>query len=165
MSITPKKQPIEPTKQASLIPTDMSWDNFEKMFDNFRSHWPFHAMVEKPFKTTELNLNPNVDVTEDDIGYQVTAELPGLETKDINLNISDNVLTISGEKKIEKEDDKKGEYHLMERQYGYFKRSFSLPPTVDQDNIKAEFKKGILHLTLPKSEKSIKNQRKIDIEG
>jgi HSP20 family protein len=73
------------------------------------------------------------------------------------------VLTLSGEKKTEKDEDKEGNYHLMERSYGYFKRSFALPPSVEEDKIKADFKKGVLSVVMPKSEKAQQLQRKISI--
>ena len=94
----------------------------------------------------------------------MSAELPGLELDDINLDLSDGVLTLSGEKKTEKEEDKDDNYHMMERSYGFFKRSFSLPPSIEEDKIQAKFNKGVLNVTLPKSEKAQKLQRKISIK-
>jgi HSP20 family protein len=94
----------------------------------------------------------------------VTAELPGLVLDNINLEISDGILTLSGEKKTEKEAGEDSNYHMMERSYGFFKRSFSLPPSVEEDKIKAEFKKGVLHVSMPKSDKAQQKQRKISIK-
>ena len=163
MSNMQNKEQVTPSKQTGLFSIDMSWDHMDKMFHNMKSHWPFHVADENPFKSSDLKLNPNVDIKEDKSTYEISAELPGLEVKDINLDIADRVLTISGEKKTEKKQDINESYHMMERRYGYFKRSFNLPASIEQDKIKAEFKKGILHITLPKSENAQETQRKIKI--
>jgi len=96
---------------------------------------------------------PAVNIYEDENQIEVTAELPGLEEKDINVNIENNVLTIKGEKKIEREE-KKGSYHLVETSYGSFSRSFTLPGTVDQEKIEANYQNGVLKIGLPKKEET-----------
>lgn len=164
MSKIQSNEPLTPkTKQSGLLPIDMSWDHMDKMFHNMRSHWPFHMSDENQFNSSDLILNPNVDIKEAKNAYEISAELPGLEVDDINLDITNTVLTISGEKKTEKNNDKEENFHVMERRYGYFKRSFTLPESIEKDHIKAEFKKGILHITLPKSESARESQRKIKI--
>lgn len=92
-----------------------------------------------------------VNVAETDDAYEIEAELPGLSEKDIELKVADGVLTISGERKEEKEEKKK-DYHLRERSYGSFQRSFALPQNVVEDKIDAKFSKGVLTIRLPKSE-------------
>ncbi|WJG08606.1 Hsp20/alpha crystallin family protein [Aliiglaciecola sp. LCG003] len=159
------KQQSKPSKHSGLIPIDMSWGQMDKMFDSLRNHWPFHFTDEAPFKLNGQLLSPDVDVSEDKKSYKISADLPGLDSKDISLDISDNVLTISGERKTESERDDENNYHIMERSHGYFKRSFSLPVAVEQDKIKADFKNGVLHVTLPKSEKAQQSQRKIPISS
>lgn len=163
MSNIQSKDQASPSKQTGLFPIDMSWDHMDKIFNSMKSHWPFHMADENLFKTNDLNLSPSVDIKEDKKSYEISAELPGLEVKDISLDISDNVLTISGEKKTEKKDNIDESYHVTERRYGYFKRCFALPSSVEQDKIKADFKKGILHISLPKSEHAQEAQRKIKI--
>ncbi|HCJ78070.1 MAG TPA: heat-shock protein, partial [Gammaproteobacteria bacterium] len=90
---------------------------------------------------------PAVDIEEDDKSYMVRAELPGVHKDDVHVTIENNVLTIKGEKKVEIEDTKR---HRMERSYGSFVRSFTLPQTVKTTNIKAEFVDGVLSLTITK---------------
>ena len=107
-------------------------------------------------------LTPRVDVSETDQAIEVTAELPGMEEKDVELVVQDDVLTIRGEKKIEKEEKKK-DYHMVERQYGSFQRSFTLPDIVDREKIAAKFDKGVLNVTLPKTAKAKEKTRKIQI--
>jgi HSP20 family protein len=136
----------------------------DDFFDKFTQNWPFSRPSLGSIQSTEFTLNPKVDITEDDKSYKMSAELPGMDLENINLDLSDGILTLSGEKKTEKEEDKEGNYHLMERSYGFFKRSFSLPPSVEEDKIKADFKKGVLTVSMPKSEKAQKLQRKISIK-
>ncbi|MGQ0676301.1 MAG: Hsp20/alpha crystallin family protein, partial [Rhodospirillales bacterium] len=97
-----------------------------------------------------------------DQAIEVTAELPGMEEKDVELVVQDDVLTIRGEKKFEKEEKNK-DYHMVERQYGSFQRSFTLPDIVDREKIAAKFDKGVLNVTLPKSAKAKERTRKIQI--
>jgi HSP20 family protein len=96
---------------------------------------------------------PVVDVHESNDEIMLQAELPGLSSDDVELNIENGVLTISGEKKQEREEGEEGtEYHLVERRYGRFERRFSLPRSVDPEKVKAEFKDGVLAIRLPKVE-------------
>jgi len=94
---------------------------------------------------------PAVDVKEDDKAFYVTADLPGLKKEDINISLEGNRLTISGEREFSREE-KKENYHFMERGYGKFTRSFTVPSTVDADKIKASYKDGVLTIELPKKE-------------
>ncbi len=95
---------------------------------------------------------PSVDVSETDGEYQIKAEIPDVKKEDVKVTLEDGVLTIQGERKFEKEEKGK-KYHRVERSYGSFVRSFTLPDLVDEANVKAEFKDGVLNLKLPKSEK------------
>ena len=97
---------------------------------------------------------PRVDIVEKDSGYSISADLPGLDKKDIKVSVENGVLTISGEKEATKNDEKKNRYHYLERSYGSFKRSFALPENVDQEHIEANFKNGVLQLALKKNEKA-----------
>lgn len=92
-----------------------------------------------------------VDIREEDDAFYVDAEVPGLSAEDIKVDIEKNVLTLSGERKLEKEETKEN-FRRVERQYGHFTRSFSLPETVDSENISADLKNGVLELRLPKKE-------------
>jgi HSP20 family protein len=92
-----------------------------------------------------------VDIREEDDAFYVDAEVPGLAAEDVKVDIEKNVLTLSGERKVEKEEVD-GTYRRVERQYGSFTRSFTLPETVDTENITADLKEGVLALRLPKKD-------------
>jgi len=94
---------------------------------------------------------PAVDVKETAEAVVVKAEVPGMDAKEINISVTGNVLTIKGEKKSEREE-KEENYHLVERSYGSFSRSLTLPAAVDLDNIEAKYDKGVLTVTCPKKE-------------
>jgi HSP20 family protein len=95
------------------------------------------------------NWAPTVDVVEGDNTITIKAELPGVETKDVAITVENNVLTLKGERRFE-DEVKKEHFHRLERAYGTFARGFTLPGNVDAENIKAEFKNGLLIVTLPK---------------
>jgi HSP20 family protein len=106
---------------------------------------------------------PVVDVVEKEKEFQITAELPGLSEKDVEVVVADEILTIKGEKKEEKEEKAKN-YYLSERRYGAFQRSFQIPTGVDADKIEAGFQNGVLTLTLPKTPEAQKSEKKIAIK-
>jgi HSP20 family protein len=120
-------------------------DEVNKLFDDFFGNRP--ARIE----WTEGVWNPSVDVTEDKDSLVVKAEMPGMSKDDVKVSVQDNVLTLKGEKKQEKEEKDKN-YHRVERSYGSFCRSFQLPTSVKADKIKAGYKDGVLSITLPKTE-------------
>ncbi|WP_447985953.1 Hsp20/alpha crystallin family protein [Nitrospira sp. Nam74] len=96
---------------------------------------------------------PTVDIEEGEQEYLITAELPGIKKEDVKITLQDGVLTLHGERKQEKVEQGK-RLHRVERSYGAFVRSFALPDVVDEGNVSAEFKDGVLHVRLPKSEKA-----------
>jgi len=106
---------------------------------------------------------PSLDVAETKNEIVVKAEVAGMDPKDIDISLSDGVLTIKGEKKQEKEE-KEADYHLVERSYGSFTRLVQLPQEVQRDKISASYKNGILKITLPKSEEAKKKEVKIKVE-
>jgi HSP20 family protein len=105
---------------------------------------------------------PRIDVSETDSELKIEAELPGVEEKDLEIVLSDDRLTIKGEKKQEKEEKKK-DYHLVERSYGSFARSVGLPFAADPDRIRASFSKGVLTVTVPKPAEVKAKEKKIPI--
>lgn len=115
----------------------------DRLFDDFTRGFPTLA------DTGPAKLMPSVDVTETDKEIEITAELPGLEEKDVQINLSDNLLTIRGEKKAEKEQKDKN-YRIVERSYGSFERTLELPEGINAEAIKANISKGVLKVTLPK---------------
>lgn len=106
---------------------------------------------------------PNIDVAETGKEIRVTAELPGLEEKDLEVSVLDDALTIKGEKREEHEEDK-GDVYRSECQYGRFERTIPLPAPVDVDNVRALFKKGLLKITLPKTKEAQSNRRVISVQ-
>lgn len=107
---------------------------------------------------------PAVDIVEKNNTYEVTAELPGMDEKDIEVKLVNGGLTIKGEKQEEKEEKKK-DYYLHERHFGSFERCFRVPESVDPNKIKASFKKGVLTVTLPKKPEVIKPEKKIEVKA
>lgn len=116
-----------------------------------------------PSPTAAASMPVRVDVKEDDKAYHVTADLPGLNEKDVDVTFDDGLLTIRGEKKIER-DEKKDTWHVVERSYGSFARQVSLPANIDQDKIEAAFDKGVLKITLPKQPAEQAAAKKITIK-
>jgi HSP20 family protein len=114
----------------------------DRLFDDFTRGFP-------AFGGNGSNLVPSMDVTETDKEIEIAAELPGLEEKDVQINVADNLLTIRGEKKAEKEQKDKN-YRLVERSYGSFERTLELPDGVNADAIKASIANGVLKVTVPK---------------
>lgn len=119
----------------------------------------------KPFWRGELTFGkaPAVDIAERDKEYEITAELPGMEEKDIDVKYADGVLTIKGEKKEEGEERRK-DYYLSERRFGSFQRSFQVPNGIEADKIDASFKNGVLTVVLPKSADAQTREKKIEIK-
>jgi HSP20 family protein len=111
---------------------------------------------------------PAIDFEETDEEFVLTAELPGMQEKDVTVEIEQNLLTIKGEKRTEREEkqkgkEKNGRYHVVERSYGFFQRAFTLPPAVDQGKIQADFANGVLTVRLPKRQESA--ARRITVGG
>lgn len=131
-------------------------DIFGKRFSDIMDEFFSDAVA-----TRRNSFAPSIDISETEKQYVIDVEVPGMNKKDINLNVENNTLTISGERKFEKEEDNK-QYHRVETHYGSFSRSFALPENADFDSIKASYANGILTVTVNKNEKSLKKQ--IDIE-
>ena len=146
-------------KRTELEPrTSDVWglqSDINRLFDAFMS----------PLDTTETRavMSPKLDVAELKDKYEIKAELPGMDEKDIELSLDDGLLTISGEKKAETEEKDKG-YYLKECSYGTFSRSIRLPDNIADDKIEAKFKKGVLTIDLPKKEVIPPKSRKIAIK-
>jgi HSP20 family protein len=143
----------------------------DRLFENFgRDLWrsPFSRSIFdiEPYWQRELTMpaSPAVDIVEKDNAYEVTAELPGMDEKNIEVKLENGGLRIKGEKQEQKEEKKK-DYYLQERQYGSFERYFSVPEGVDTDKIEANFKKGILTVTLPKKAVAQKPAKKINVKA
>lgn len=168
-----KKTEQKPGRSSEL----QEWRPFEsvrreidRLFDDFgQGIWPspFRRSLDfEPLWSRKLTWGaaPAVDVVESDKAYEVTAELPGMDEKNIEVKVANGGLTIKGEKKEEKEEKKK-DYYLSERSYGSFERYFRLPEGVEADKTEASFKKGVLTVTLPKKPEIQKPEKKIDVKA
>jgi HSP20 family protein len=107
---------------------------------------------------------PPVDIYEDEHGIQLKLEVPGIEQKDLEVKVENNVLTVSGERKFEK-DEKEENYRRVERRYGSFTRSFTLPPTVNTEDVSADYNNGVLKVKLGKRIEAKPKQIKVNIGG
>jgi HSP20 family protein len=140
----------------------------DRLFEDFERGWPWrHSMFSvEPFWRQEATRSaaPAVDVAETDKVYELTAELPGLTEKDIEVKLINDELTVRGEKQEEKEEKEK-DYYISERRYGKFERSFRLPEGVDSDKIEASFQNGVLKVTLPKTLEAKKVEKKINVRA
>jgi HSP20 family protein len=141
-------------------------EEFERRFEDFfRRPFPFFG---PPWwlrlKTPEMEeIAPSVDMFRDGDDVVVHVELPGLKKEDIEVNLSENTLTITGEKKKEKKIEKK-DYYRMESSFGSFARSISLPPDVQTDKARAQFRDGVLEIRLPRTEEARRKAKKVTIE-
>ena len=142
----------------AIAPYRSTTDPFRPLFDDLLGSWTGGHLG-------NMLRAPHADVTESETEIRVMVELPGMRPEDVQVDLENNVLTISGEKKEERtEGDEKNEtWHLSERRYGRFSRSFVLPRDVEQEQIRASFDNGVLSLTIPKSEKA--RRRRIEIQG
>jgi HSP20 family protein len=177
MAETATKLPVKTEETAAERSAAIGdWRPFEglrqeinRLFDDLGADiWrsPFRRSLFdiEPFWRRELSWSafPAVDIVDKEKVYEITAELPGMDDKNIEITLSNGVLTINGEKTEEKEEKKK-DYYRSERHYGSFRRSFQLPAGVDAEKIEASFKKGVLTLTLPKAAEAQKPDKKIPI--
>lgn len=147
----------------SLVP----WDPFRNLVAlQDRMNRMFEETVQAGKDTEPMRSGtwvPAVDIYEDEDEIVLVAEVPGIEMEDVDIQVRDNTLTLKGERKMEKPVNKEN-YHRVERTYGTFVRSFTLPSTVEQDKISANYAKGVLEIKMPKSARSKPTQIKIDVK-
>lgn len=171
----PTKLPVKNEKATPatrfLTPFDSLRREIDRMFDDFgggfwRSPFRLPTFDLAPLGSRDVAWStvPAIDITETDKAYEITAELPGSDEKNVEVKVANGVLTIKGEKQEEKEEKKK-DYYLRERNYGSFERSFQVPDGVDTDKIEANFKKGVLTVTLPKKPEVQAAAKKIDVKA
>jgi HSP20 family protein len=174
MEMIMAQTPVEVKKATPTRAPDV-WQSFrgemDRLFDRFSAGFGLPALGRmfdvEPAWRAESSFSftaPAVDVTEDDKAYKITAELTGLEEKNIDVAVSGDMLTLKGEKQYEKEEKAKNRY-MSERAYGSFLRSFALPDGVDRDKIVADLAKGVLTITLPKTATAQKQQKKIEVKA
>jgi HSP20 family protein len=136
----------------SLSPAPFPYRRRMALFEPMRDWIPGFAAV------------PPMDLVEDNGGYLMTVELPGLSSEDIKLRVTEDMISVSAEKS-ESHKSEKGEHRISELRYGTFQRAMALPPGIDADKIEAIFKNGVLRVTLPKSEKARKSERAIEVKA
>jgi HSP20 family protein len=166
-----EKAAVRSSARAAWQPFEGLRREIDRLFDDFdRGFWRSpsrHSIFDvEPFWQRQLatwSAAPAVDFAEKDSAFEVTAELPGMDEKNIEVKLVNGNLIIKGEKKEEKEEKKK-DYHVSERHFGSFERSFTLPEGVDTDKIGASFNKGVLTVTLPKKPEAIKPEKKIEVK-
>lgn len=137
---------------------ELPFNHFDRMVDAF-----FKGGVQDDGSFFPATWSPAVDVAEHENNYVVNVELPGINKDNVKITMHENVLTIEGEKKAEKEEKGKN-YHLVERSYGSFKRSFSLPKNVKSDAIEAEYINGVLSVSIPKAEEVKPKQIEVKVK-
>jgi HSP20 family protein len=164
--------PVEVKKAAPVETTTPDvWRSFRSEMDRLFDRFGFPSLrrmfdVEPswhPVRTFSFSA-PAIDMSEDDKAYKISAELPGLDPRDVDVSVSGNTLVLKGEKRQEKEEKDKN-YHYSERAYGSFQRAFELPASVDRNKIAADFSKGVLTITLPKTPDAQKEQKKIEVKS
>ena len=166
--------PVE-VKKAMPARTNVPdvWHSFrsemDRMFDRFGGGFGFPSLrrmfdIEPAWRSSFSFSMPAIDMSEDDKAYKISAELPGIDAKDIDVSLSGDMLVLKGEKRQEKEEKNKN-YHFSERAYGSFQRAFDLPASVDRNKVAADFSKGVLTITLPKTAESQKPQKKIEVKS
>ncbi len=116
------------------------------------------------FPTTDVNYYPHIDISDDEKNIYVEAEIPGVKKEDIKITLQDNILTISGDKKKEKEENDKKNFFRSERVYGSFTRSFTLPDEIDPDSVEAKFDNGILNVTIQKAQPKKATEKFIEVK-
>lgn len=150
------KQPLPVARQKAAPITDLT--SFRRQFDRL-----FDDFATPMLRFGAGDLMPEVDYAETDTSIVVTAELPGVDPKDVDITFSDGALAIRGEKKSEREEEK-ADYWLSERSFGSFERVMRIPNGVDADKVVAAFANGVLTVTLPKSPSAEAKAQKIEIK-
>jgi len=152
---------IAPTRTFRAL----SADPFRELFDLQRGiNQLFNASISAPHEEVALKAwTPAVDVYEDENAFLIKVELPEVNKEEVKVSLNENTLSISGERRVENEQ-KRENYHRVERSYGQFYRSFTLPPNVNTESINAQFKDGVLRLTLPKREEAKPKEIEVKVQ-
>lgn len=141
---------------------DRFFSDFERRMDSLFDEVFGGSLVSYVAPEVRGLFSPTIDIKEKGKSIEISAEMPGMNREDIDVSVRNGMLTISGEKKVGKEE-KETDYHHVERSYGCFSREIALPDTVDAEKIEAAYKNGVLTVTLPKTEKAVKEAHKVPI--
>ena len=156
-----KEGGLEPMRPSAWLTPFGRMDDFMEEFFRRPFGRPFWAGM--PRMMEEVEPTPSVDIYEEGDTIVLKSELPGMTKADLDINLTDDTITISGEKKKEEKVERKN-YYRLERSFGSFKRTFALPSDVQSDKAKASFKDGVLEVKIPKSEEAKKKEKKVKIE-
>jgi HSP20 family protein len=173
------KVPVKQQTSAAEPPAGLAqaWRPFDtlrrevdRLFEDFTLN-PFRLPLRRPafdlepfWQADSWVAQPAIDLVERDNAFELTAEMPGLDEKNISVDVTNGVLTVKGQKEEDKVE-KKQDFHLRERRFGSFVRSVRIPETVDADKIEASFKNGVLKVALPKKPEARKPTKKIEVKG
>ena len=137
-------------------------NELDRIFDDMLRQSGLPSLFRQPFPASEMMLKPQLDIKETEEKYTISVEIPGVDEKDVHLDLHDDTLTITGEKKFETEE-KKDHFHKIERRYGSFQRVLCLPTNADREHISAKFNNGILTIELGKHSPQQSGVKKIEI--
>lgn len=161
--------------ENTTAPVERDWMPFEtlrrevdRLFNDFHPFgWRLPSRrpsLDFDLSTRGWAVNPAFDLVDKDKEYEITAEIPGIDEKDVEIKLSNHLLTIKGEKSESKEEKEK-DYYLSERRYGSFQRAFQVPDDVEADKIDATFAKGVLTVRLPKTAEAQKAAKRISVKA
>jgi HSP20 family protein len=156
---TPARRPL-PFSDSLVEPLTRLRNEVDRLFDDFPARWPRFDLG----SFTAAMPIPAVEMTETEKAYRLSVEVPGMDSSEIEVSVVGDRLVISGEKKEEREEKEKN-YLYAERTYGAFERQIELPPGADAEKIKAAVRKGVLRITLPKTDKATNGKRRIEIDA
>ena len=149
------------TEPSHRLPVSRDMDKwFEEFFR--RPFAPFPSVMPR-LAMEEMEFSPNIDIYEEENDVVVKAELPGMKKEDIEISLTEDSITVAGEKKAEHRVEKKN-FYRFESSYGSFSRTMSLPSDIQTDKVKAEFKNGVLEIRMPKTEEAKKKEIKVKID-
>ncbi len=155
------RKTTSPAKKTEVSPVAELHSRMNNLFNSFFDENRFWPELGRNGKDSFM---PCFEISETAKNIEITAEIPGVEEKDIDVSLDGGILTVKGEKKSE-HDEKNKDYHITERSYGSFQRSFAMPEGIDSSKIDAKFKNGVLKISLPRTEESRKNVKKIKVSS
>lgn len=163
-----KKEPSRGSEAFWGVPLTSLRSEIDHLFEDFASGWPFHGRgpaaqgfgrLPAAFRSPA----PATDIVENDKAFVVSVDLPGIDEKNIQVDLSEDILSVRAEVTEERKEEKEN-YFLSERQHGALQRAFQVPVGVDADKIEAAYEKGVLKITLPKTAEALQKQRKIEVK-
>ena len=156
----PTRRSVPALADTLIEPLSRLRNEVDRLFDDFPARWPSFQFG----RFASAMPIPAAEMTETEKAYKLSVEVPGMDAEDIEVSVEDNMLVVSGEKKEEREEKEKG-YSYSERSYGAFERRIELPAGADPEKIKAEVRKGVLRITLPKNQKAAAARRRVEIKA